>query len=617
LAEKQEPAAPGARGWHWGLLGLFVALFVAYYGTLALCQRESFVPGYDLADVDQAMWNTVHGEPLRMTTRPATSSRLGFHVEPILLALTPLYAVAPSAQTLILVQVVALALVAVPLYLLAVDTLRRPTWALAFPLIYLLSPATHNAALSYFYPVTLGVLPALCALLCVWRGKVRAALLLAAVALLAREDLGLWLAALAVVAWLRTRQRVWILAGLAGLSWFLLATLVVIPAFLNRPQSLFWERYLFWWQGLEVETVRELLAERVRYILNLLLLGGAGALLAPVWVLPALPTLALNLLSNYSLPVSLESYYSSLIAPVLLAAAIIGLGRCRSPWRQVGILFLLGTTLLVHLTEGRSPLVPGFRPPDCTSRREALADILSSLPRDARLSASETVASHVSGREWLEVFPRCKQCDYILVDLFQDRSIHPLAAKERVLDLLANDWGVVAGSDGFLLLRRGEPGTAIPGGLASFARAKKTPQYAVQATFGDVWELQGYDIFWDLWGRPAARLYWQVRQPVEDGWQPAALALTGEGDLLATPDSHPPLALLWLPTSQWQPGETSVVEMLPFDAPGPVELFAGVGAPLSDPGARLATAAASDLLPLATLERRGRGWLVHPAQASY
>lgn len=608
------PARPQPGHWHWSLLVLAIVLFSVYYGGLALCQRDSFVSSLDLADVDQTMWNTVHGRLLRMTARPAMSSRLGFHVEPLLLALVPLYAVAPSAETLVLIQVIALALVAVPLYLLAAEVLGRPAWALAFPLLYLLSPAVHNAALSYFHPVTLGVLPALAALLAVWQGRVRAALLFATVALLAREDYGLWLAALAIIGWARTRQPVWIAAGLAGLAWFLVTTLVIIPAFLTEHQSLFWDRYLFWLEGPEAWRSQGFLSEKLSYLLNLLLLGGAGALLAPLWALPALPALGLNLLANYPLPVSLDGYYSSLIAPLLLAAAAIGLGRCRSHWQQAGIVLLLATTLWVHCAEGRSPLVPGFRMPDCAARYKALEAVLASLPDDARLSASETVASHVSGRECLDILPHCSRCDYFLIDLLQDRSLHPLAAQQRVFDLLAGGWGTVAGRDGFLLLKQGEPDTAIPADLSSFARSTSAPQYPMQVVFGDGWELQGYDVFWDRWGRPAARLYWQVRQPADANWQPAALALDGEGHVLATPDTHPPVALLWLPTSYWQPGQTYVVEMLPFDAAEHVELVAGVGTPLADPATRLPTADGRDLLPLATLERRGRGWLVHPAQ---
>ena len=608
------PARPRPAPWHWSLLALAILLFGIYYGALALCLHDSFVSSRDLADVNQAMWNTIHGRFLKMTARPSMSNRLGFHVEPLLLALVPLYAVAPTARTLILVQVAALALAAVPLYLLAVQALGRPTWALAFPVLYLLSPAVHNATLSYFHPVTLGVLPALAALLALWRRRGRAALLFAAVALLAREDYGLWLAALAIVGWGRTRQPVWIAAGLAGLAWFLVATLAIIPTFLAGQRSLFWERYSFWLQGPEAWHNQTFLAERGRYLLNLLLLGGAGALLAPLWALPALPTLGLNLLANYPLPFSLDSYYSSLVAPLLLAAAAIGLGRCRPGRQKVGILLLLATTLWVHCTEGRSPLVAGFRPPECLSRRRALQAVLALLPDDARLNASETVISHVSGREWLEAFPRCRRCDHILVDLLQDHTLHPVQAQQHLLNLLAGGWGVVAGHNGFLLLKRGGLQAGIPADLTSFVRPTGTPQYPFQVVFGDNWELQGYDITWDWWGRPAARLYWQIQQPTDGNWQPAALALDKEDHLLATPDSHPPVALLWLPASQWQPGHTYAVEMLPFDAPPHLELVVGVGAPLADPATRLPATDGRDLLPLATLERHGRGWRVHPAQ---
>lgn len=608
------PAQPRPGPWHWGLLALAILLFGIYYGALALCLHDSFVPSHDLADVSQTMWNTIHGRLFSMTARPAMSNRLGFHIEPLLLALVPLYAVAPTAKTLILVQVAALALAAVPLYLLAAEALGRPSWALAFPVLYLLSPAVHNATLSYFHPVTLGVLPALAALPALWRGRVRAALLFAAVALLAREDYGLWLATLAIVGRGRTRRPVWIAAGLAGLAWFLVATLAIIPTFLAGQQSLFWERYSFWLQEPGAWPTQAFLAERGKYLLNLLLLGGAGALLAPLWTLPALPALGLNLLANYPLPFSLDGYYSSLVVPLLLAAAAIGLGRSHPCRQKVGILLLLATTLWVHCTEGRSPLVAGFRLPECGPRRQALQAVLALLPADARLSAGETVASHVSEREWLEIFPRCRHCDYILADLLQDHTLHPIQAQQHLLDLLAGDWGAVAGHNGFLLLKRGEPYTGIPADLTSFVRPTSTPQYPFQAVFGDNWELQGYDIIWDWWGRPAARLYWQVRQPTDANRQPAALALDGEGHLLATPDTHPPATLLWLPASRWQPGQTYVVEMLPFDAPPHVELVAGVGAPLADPATRLPAADGRDLLPLARLERHGRGWRVHPAQ---
>ncbi len=596
-----------------GLVAILILLFAAWYGALALRQHDALLTGVDLAEVDQAVWWTMNGHPLRITTRPALAGYLGFHVEPILLALVPLYAMAPSPRTLLLIQVFALALAAVPLYLLAVKALDRPA-ALAFLLLYLLSPAVHNATLSDFHAVTLGVLPAMAALLALWQGRMRAALLFAVMTLLVREDYGLWLAAVAIIGWRQTRNRVWIGVALAGLIWFLVATLAIIPLFTTGTRSLFWDRYLFWLKGPEAWQAQGLLPEKGRYLAMLLLMGGAGAWLAPLWALPALPALGLNLLSNFPLSISLDSHYSALVLPMLLAATAIGLRRFRPRLRGVMLLCLLATALWVHSREGRSPLAVGFRPPERTTHSRALPAVLAPLPADARLSASPALAPHVSERAWLRIAPNHKNCDYMVLDLLQDRSGHPLEMQQRVFDLMADGWGVRAGQHGFLLLEKGWPHTQIPATFYTFTRPEGDPQYAIQALFGGRWELVGYDLAWDYWSRPVVRLYWRILQPSDADRQPAALALDETGTILATPDTHPPVILLWFPTSRWQPGETYVVEMLPFDAPDRVVLVAGVGAPLADPATRLSTEDGQELLFLATLQRHGRGWRVQPAR---
>ena len=598
--------------WGWGVLAVLVLVFLAYYGSLALLKYDALVTGVDLADAEQALWQTLHGDPLRMTTLPNISNRLGIHVEPVLLALLPIYAVFPSAKTLLLVQAVALALVAVPLYALAVDELGDWVLAIAFPLLYLLSPAIHNAVLSDFYPATLGVLPAIAALLALRRGRVRAALLWAGVAMLAREDYGLWLAALAVIGWWTTRQRIWIVAGLAGLIWFLAATTLIIPAFVEGERSLFWERYGFWLEGPAAWRAQGFLPEKGRYLIALLLMGGVGVFVAPLWALPALPVLGLNLLSNFALPVSLDNHYSTLIVPTFLAALAIGLHGRRREWQLLTVALVLATALWVHVSQGRSPLAPGFQPPEPTAHTRALELVAERLPDDASVSVSPSLASHFSGREELYIFPDCPNCEYMLLDVFQDRGLHPLEMRTRVLDLLASGWGVRAGEHGFLLLERGGPANPIPEGFYAFATSTKLPQIPAEVVFGEAWELAGFDLFADYWDRPAVRLYWRVLQPPDANWQPAVLALDMDGSVLATPDTHTPVVLLWLPTDRWQPGETYVVEMLPFDAPDRVQLMAGVGAPLIEPATRLETADGHGLVPLAVLERDHFGWRVTP-----
>lgn len=607
---RSRPGRPGL-AW-WGAAVLLLALFLAYYAPLALQKHGALLTGVDLADVHQALWSTAHGRPFEMSTRPGLSSRLGIHVEPALLALVPIYSLAPSAETLLLVQAVALALVALPLYALAAEVLAHPALALAIPLLYLLSPAVHNAVLSDFYPVTLGVLPAVAALAALWRGHTRAALLLGGLALLAREDYGLWLAALAVVGWWRTRQKVWIAAGVAGLAWFLAVTLLIVPAFTGRSSSLFWSRYGFWLEGPEAWRAQGLLPEKGRYLVQLLLMGGAGALLAPLWALPALPVLGLNLLSNFHLPVSLQSYYSTLIVPTLLAAAALGLRRLAPAWQAAALLVLLAAGVAVHRAEGRSPLAPGFVAPRPEAHAAAFQALANQVPADAALSASGSLAPHLADRAWLRFFPNERLCHYALADLTRDHSRHPVEMRDRVYEMLDGGWGVVDGRDGLLLLAEGAAGRELPAEFYSFVQSEARPQYAAAAQFGDGWALEGYDVEWDYWGRAIVRLHWRILQPIEGEWQPAAMALDAEGAALATPDTHPPPALLWLPTWRWQPGETYVVEMLPFEASGPVTLVAGVGTPLADKATRQRTGDGQDLLLLATIERRGWGWQVQP-----
>jgi uncharacterized membrane protein len=596
--------------WHWGALLGLILLFSVYYGALAVRQYEALIPGLDLANFDQTVWNTLHGHPFRMTTYTTMTNRLGMHLEPLLLALVPLYALFSTPKMLLVVQVLALALVVIPLYLLAAEALHKPSLALAFPLLYVLAPPIHGAALADFHAVTLGVLPAVAALWALWRRQTRLAVILGGIALLAREDYGLWLAALSVIGWWRTREKLWIAAGLGGLAWFLLYLFVVVPLFVSEGSSPFLERYGFWLEGPQAWLEQGLLPQKGRYLLLLGLMGGAGALLAPLWSLPALPALGLNLLSNYELPVALDGYYSVLVAAILLAASALGLSRLKPRYQYLSVLLLLGTGLWVHRSEGRSPLVPGFQPPAVTAHSEALDKVLAAVPDHAVVSASPSLAPHVSQRESLRIFATCQGCDHILVDVYQDRSRHPAELHERLTRVLDAKWGVVAGQDGVLLLAQGATGKEIPESFYSFMEASHEAEIPMRVRFGEQWELRGFDLNWDYWGRPVIRLYWRALQfPVED-WQPAVLALDTGGQMVASPDSHPPVALQWRPTRQWQTGQTYLVEMLPFDAPDEVTVVAGVGAPLADQVTRLRTAQGQDLVTLATLKRHGRGWRV-------
>ncbi|MGD8398756.1 MAG: DUF2079 domain-containing protein, partial [Anaerolineae bacterium] len=122
------PSAPQA------IVGLLVVVYIALFGTLSVRRHQSLrTNALDLGYTDQAVWNTLHGRPFRFSTYldaafhldiPIHEFRepgmlLGYHVEPILAAVSLLYLIYDGPETLLWLQTACIALGAIPVYLLA------------------------------------------------------------------------------------------------------------------------------------------------------------------------------------------------------------------------------------------------------------------------------------------------------------------------------------------------------------------------------------------------------------------------------------------------------------------------------------------------------------------
>ena len=116
---------PAAASWlaaHWPALavGLLIAAYIAFFGTLTVRQHDAFeTTAFDLGNVDQAVWNTRHGRFFAMTNIEGLENRLGTHVEPILLPVSLLYFAWSDPRALLLLQTVVIALGAWAVYKLA------------------------------------------------------------------------------------------------------------------------------------------------------------------------------------------------------------------------------------------------------------------------------------------------------------------------------------------------------------------------------------------------------------------------------------------------------------------------------------------------------------------
>ena len=329
----------------WMLVIAAVALDCLLVGQHALLRYQSYhADAFDLGNMDQAVWNTLHGNPFRFTNRGLDTvgppTRLAIHVEPIIFLIAPLYLLHAGPETLIVLQTLALALGALPLFLLGRRRLPAlPLVAAAIALAYLLTPELLGEALWDFHPIALAT-PLL--LLAIWALDTRRwpiFVVAASLAALTKEDIALSLLPLGVyIAFWLGRRRLGVGVILASLAWLALCFLVILPQ--NNVGvaggNNYWYRYA-WLGNTPHEALINLLTHpwlpvayvfgdtaRSGYLALLLRTGGGLGIFAPALWICALPELAVNALSVHWEQYSGFYQYNAMLVAYLMAATVYG-----------------------------------------------------------------------------------------------------------------------------------------------------------------------------------------------------------------------------------------------------------------------------------------------------
>ena len=141
-------------------VGLVVA-WTALYATLAVLRHLTWnSTAFDLAVFDQVYWNATQGRFFESTLDRGAcgpASFLGGHLSLVHVALLPVYAVVPRAETLVVLQAIVLGVGAWPLYVLATERLRPGPERLAFVVAYLLIAPLSWMALFDFHEIPFAI----------------------------------------------------------------------------------------------------------------------------------------------------------------------------------------------------------------------------------------------------------------------------------------------------------------------------------------------------------------------------------------------------------------------------------------------------------------------------
>lgn len=479
------------------ILVLCIVGYVALFGSLAVARHWGLKTQLaDLGNMDQAISQTLEGSLMRNTSGGVDTVRLSGHMNILLFAFVPLYALGAEPELLLILQSIAVALVALPLFWFAREKLHDPWLAVGAAIVYLANPMMQDAQLYDFHPEVFAVVFLAFAFYYLQRRAYRPFLVFAVLTAIAKEDLPLVVAMFGLYAWIVQKNwRVGVPVFVGSLAYFFLMTAAVMPAL--RPDGAsanVLQRY-----GTLGDSIPEIVASfvqnpgtiaqtlftgsRFMYALTLLLPFAALPILAPTVLLITVPSFLINLLTQTSCCTyrAFGFYYSSAIITILAFASVQALAWVRS--KRQGAFFGRILIFVVAMLTGLFAFLTSPAPYSQVSTWEQfavsahaqrLSEVTALIPADASLAVQNNLGAHLSQRRDIFTFPRrITDADYVLIDAADPnaqyrgyRAWHFLMSSGRTLEqyaaevrsVFANpDYGVVAHIETYTLFRRGAP----------------------------------------------------------------------------------------------------------------------------------------------------------------
>ena len=421
---------------------------------------------FDLAVYDNVMWQTLHGRLLG-TSLISNGSHTGTHFDPILIALTPLYAIWPRAESLLIMQAIWLAFGSLPLFLIARRTLGNGWQALALGAALLFYPGLHGPTFYDFHSLSLAGPLLLWALFFLDSGQQRKYVVTLVLLLLTREDMALLMVPVGICAFFRGDKEMGRLTIAGSLLYFAIVKLALqLWAGGGGSFAYYYSDLVTDPEGGLGHLIISIVAHPVRaieHVLGISRLEYVALMFGPLLLLPFVAKrgrymmaygLAATLLASRGAMHSVHFQYTTLIYPfafALIPSAIARLAsRFETPSHQrrrtllaVGVLAgCLFSGLMFGALASNKNFQAGyseFRPfrDEVLSREyRELVRLRELVPKDAAVATSRHVGPHLSNRWEIQGFPSGWGSEWLLLrheDLVRK---DPTSWRERNLELL-------------------------------------------------------------------------------------------------------------------------------------------------------------------------------------
>ncbi len=412
------------------VLGTLAAAHAGTTFSLALLRWEQVHQRtFDLALYARAAWGLAHGD---LWVPIIDMHVLGAHVAPVLGVLGLLGRFFGTVPVLLAAQCLAVAACIYPLARIGQRRMGAPGVLLAVS-AWLLYPNLGHVTTYEFHPGTLALLPMCWGFEALERRRLGRLAWACLGVLACRDDFGLacvLLALLFAVQW-RDRRALWLALGTLLYTAFAVWLSV---HFAPKVGSL--SLHFGVWGGSPLGVFRMLAhdparvwahfakPERLLYLPHLLAPLCFFALRAPRLLLPALPYVALNLLSEFPTTLEQYSHYLSPAVPAIVVASVVGFAlivRDMGRWARALLGAVWGLALAVAsyrfggLPWSRDFDAPAFRADAATDAARA---VLARIPAGASVQAPDALLPHLVERKVVKRGPPPEaRTDYVVLDV--------------------------------------------------------------------------------------------------------------------------------------------------------------------------------------------------------
>ncbi len=438
-------------------------IFSVYFSWISMLRYEHYYTGrFDLGNMAQTVWNTVHGHIFELTDPNGTAivSRLAFHADFFLILLAPFYALWQDPRILLIIQAVITGAGTFFVYFLARNLLKHKALALTLAVLYLLNPSMQRSVIYDFHAVTLATTFLLGSWFFITRKKYLLVVIFFALAAITKEQI--WAIGVLFGMYLAFKQKqivlgtlfslcciaifyflIWhAIPGAAGTQHFALSyysngntsetPTSLISSFVSSPQK-----------------ITELLVDdaRLSYLHQLLSPLGYLPLAAPLMLIFAAPDLGINILSMKSELYQIYYQYTAAITPFLFIATTYGIAFLLRHSKKLSYSLIVLYLVVVggYFSWIYGPL-PGSKEPNLAMitsplpHKSDIDDLVVTIPQEYSVATSNSIGSHLSNRRLLFTIPIASEsADVIIINRSDPNPSPSREAHMKIIKDRSND----------------------------------------------------------------------------------------------------------------------------------------------------------------------------------